>query len=356
MGALGCDRPRDGAPPPPPVEAAPAPSGACPPPSGRALTSGIEPLETSGFCLDAGTDVRIYGGGVGASLDQACLELLNGECEVYRAYGLERVQHLSYQSRKVSGARVVVTWSDFATELGAFGFYTRRVLSGGAPSAATVREVEAPGRLALGTGVAYALGGRRLAELTYVSDTETPAEIERHTESEVEPFARTLLERAATHAGLPHLARLVDVEGRVPLGFAVAADGIFGLSGVGFSVTAYVGGTEPHRLVAFEAPDEHGAEDIEKLLLSVGRVTRRKESRYVLVDAPSETGGLDRWLVARRDRVVYAVGPELGARSILALPPAEREDSERAFEVRAKRFLDAAVAHARTIDVRGSTK
>ncbi len=297
--------------------------------------------------------MRTYGAGAGASLDRACLELLNGECEVYRSFGLERVEHLSYQSRKVRGARVVVTWSDFATELGAYGFYTRRVLSGGAPSVATVREVEAPGRLALGTGVAYALGGRRLAELTYVSDTETPSEIEEHTRSELEPFARILLERAATKSALPHLARLVDVPGRVPLGLAVETDGIWGLSGVGFHAMAYVGGPEPYRLVALEASDERGAEDIEKLLSSAGRVTRRKESRYLLVDATTDAGILERWLVARRERVVYAVGPALGERSILALPPAERERAEREFEVRAKRHLDAALAHARSVEVQG---
>src|SRR5690606_24776159 len=192
----------------------------------------------AGFCIDRAADVRSYGTGAPAPLDAACVELFNGECELYKSYGLDAVKTLRYAPVTPRSLRVNVVLTEFRTMRGAYGFLTRRILGGGPPSELTVRPLALTGQGALGAGVAYVQRGKSVLELTYVSETETPQEIEARSESVLTPLARALAESLGGEDRLPILARRSRLPEALPLTTELPPDGLLGLRGTGpYAVT-----------------------------------------------------------------------------------------------------------------------
>src|SRR5688572_3325124 len=141
-----------GEPPPPPAVQSPCELPESP---GMSALSPELPARAVGHCVDPRIDVRSYGVGAKAPLDSVCTELFNGECELYKTYGLEAVRTFEYAPSVGTDHAVSVVVSEFRSGQGAFGFFTRRILGGGPPEALTVEPLELHGQGALGAGVAY---------------------------------------------------------------------------------------------------------------------------------------------------------------------------------------------------------
>src|SRR5882724_11011470 len=126
------------------------------------------------YCLDPNGDVRAYGDGAKGTLDDVCTQQLDGECDVYKRYGLKRLVSLRYVDGAGSPGAIAVTLSRFQSKEGAFGFYTKRVVADGDPARITLTELPAGAAAALGSGIAYVFRTDYLAELSYTNETESP--------------------------------------------------------------------------------------------------------------------------------------------------------------------------------------
>jgi hypothetical protein len=174
---IGCrDKAIEGqAPPPPPV--APALS-IC---STAPATFDVEDVDqvlkpvVGSVCLDPNAPPRSYGEQAPNSMDAICTELFNGECELYKAFGLKRVTTLRYAKDDGSLASVSAVVSRFVGPEGALSFYSRRVLSNQDPKLVTLEAIDANEATALGNGVAYFWVGPFVVELTYTNEQETPS-------------------------------------------------------------------------------------------------------------------------------------------------------------------------------------
>lgn len=166
------------------------------------------PLDSGPFCLDADTDARSYGARARAPLDGVCTELFNGECELYRRFGLHRVDSFAYVARDDVARRISVVRSDFDSVLGAYGFFQRRVVGDDHPLRATSVPIDVGAGAALGAGVLYARDGASVFELVFTSEDDPPEVIERESKGPLVALARALV--AASPVPVP-TPRLVEV-------------------------------------------------------------------------------------------------------------------------------------------------
>jgi|GEM_PF-1275119 len=341
--ALGCTRtPERGEPPPPPR--AQSPCDLPEPPVGRSLPSDL-PRRAAGHCVDPRIDVRSYGLGAKAPLDSVCTELFNGECELYKTYGLQAVRTFEYVPTVGTDHAVSVVVSEFRSGQGAFGFYTRRILAGGPPEGLTVQPIEVSGQGALGPGIAYLRRGRHVVELTYVSLTDTPAEVERKSRQLLPPLARDISLSLGGDEELPTVARRAALPGVLELGIELPPDGLFGLTGTGPYAVAYFGEPQPHRAISIESADEASAKDTLRLLLTSGASRKIKGSDVVTLRLAQEEQSPETWYLLRRERLILAIGPAL-TKSPRVLQGSERERAEEAWSAFAVRRLREAMAHA----------
>src|SRR6185503_5898268 len=116
------------------------------------VTAAFFPRAVAGYCVDPNGDTRAYGDGAKATLDDVCTQQLDGECEVYKSYGLRRVTTLRYVDGGGTPGAVAVTLSRFASKEGAFGFYTKRVVADGDPARIALTEIPAGTLGTLGSG------------------------------------------------------------------------------------------------------------------------------------------------------------------------------------------------------------
>jgi len=338
----GCGRKAErGEPPPAPTLQSPCEGQALGP---SALAPDL-PVRAAGHCVDPRIDVRSYGVGAKAPLDSVCTELFNGECELYKTYGLEGVRTLEY-APSVGDHAVSVVVSEFRTGPGAFGFLTRRILAGGPPEGLTVEPLELAGQGALGASVAYLRRGRRVVELTYVSPTETPQEVEAKSKRILPELARAIALELGGDEALPSVAQRVALTGVLPLGLELPPDGLFGLTGTGPHAIAHFGGTSPHRLLAVEAVDEPSAKDTWRLLATAGALRKVKGSDVVTLRVSDEGRPPEEWFLLRQGRLIVGVGPALG-KGAPPLPPGDARDrAEAAWTAFARARLAEAMKHA----------
>src|SRR4051794_29465769 len=85
-----------GTPPPP---AAPLPkANACEAGGGTlsdAQSAAVVPRKSSGFCLDPNGGDKVFGEGASLPIDQIC-DMFDGECEIYKGFGVRRVVEMRY--------------------------------------------------------------------------------------------------------------------------------------------------------------------------------------------------------------------------------------------------------------------
>jgi hypothetical protein len=296
------------------------------------------------FCLDPNADVRRYGEGTASPLDGVCVELFNGECEIYKGYGLEGVKTTQYVATGKGRASVSVVASRFRHSSGAFGFFTRRILGDGLPSQVTVVPLKVTGRAALGPGVLYLWRGKQVLEMNYVSESETPAEIEQNSAPVLRSLSAStsqlMLGTTTPETGVAVLESMSEAS----FGVLVRADGLFDLSGSGPYATAYFEASSTshdpaYRLVTAERRDEAAVRDLLQLVTRNVPSHKLKGTTSHRVRWTAEGQAPETWLLTTEGNLLLAVAPLTGADPPSQSTPESRKADAQAWDVFAARQL-----------------
>jgi hypothetical protein len=139
------DESRQGSPPPPPPASKPAACAAGGGTLSDAASAPLLPKAGGGFCLDPNGGDKAFGEGAPLPIDHIC-DVFDGECEIYRGYGVRRVTEARYVDGSGSPATVDVHLSKFGTTEGAYAMFTRRVVGDSDPAEdSTPRPIEGGG-------------------------------------------------------------------------------------------------------------------------------------------------------------------------------------------------------------------
>jgi hypothetical protein len=317
-GAIACQKDRTvdhGAPPPPIASSKP---GACASGGGTvkdSVSAAFFPRSAADYCLDPNGEARAFGENAPNSLDAVCTELFDGECEVYKSFGLRRVVTLRYIDGKGSPGAVNVNLSRFASIEGAYGFFTKRVVADADPAETAPAALDAGGAGALGSGIAYVWRADMVAELSYTNELEPPDQLRASATRVLPPIAKAMGESLPGDKQLPKAVSVLPSEHRLPMGLSYAAKDVLGIGGTGpGAVGFYRDGSERYRVFALTRADEDSAKDVLKTLHKVDGAKSLKDTG---VDAISfsareeETSPLVGWVVGRRGSTVVGVGDEV---------------------------------------------
>ena len=316
--SLGCSKKEEkierGSAPPPVASSKP---GACASGGGTvsdAVSSAYFPKLAGNYCIDPNGDARTYGEAAKGSLETVCTELLDGECEVYKNYGLKRVVTLRYVDGAGSPGTVNVTTSRFANPEGAFAFFTKRVIADGDPADGTPKELPAGAEGALGTGIAYVWRGELVAELSYANELETPEQIKATSAKVLPELARLLGDHLPGDVNPLPAVRLLPTERLLPMGIAYAHRDALGIAGVGAGALGYYqDGNQRYRIVGLARADEDSAKDVLGTLKKLPGAKVQKDLGFDAVAfATREAEGAPQaeWLAGRSGGNVIIVGDE----------------------------------------------
>jgi hypothetical protein len=313
---LGCSKKVDRGEAPPPASAPSASAGICVAGGGRVsdpMTASFFPRVVQDYCLDPNGETRAYGESAPAGIEGVCLEQFDGECEVYKGYGLDRLVTARYVDGRGGSGEVSVALSRFATKDGAYGFYTRRLLGGADPLKATTDPLAAGGAGALGTGVAYVWRGVYVAQLTYSNVSESPDQLKQSSGRILPGLGRALGDRLPGELELPAAARLLPDEARIKLGVEVGVKDLLGVSGVGGGAIGYhQEGERRWRTIALIKSDDAAAKDV---LRTFGKLPGAKTEKGLTFEAvtfslrPPASAKTD-WIVARKANMLLGIGDE----------------------------------------------
>jgi hypothetical protein len=318
LASLGCDKKNDlasehGAAPPPVASSKPgvcASGGGTP---GDPPSAALFPRTSGDYCIDPNGETRAYGEG-GSALDKACTELFDGECEVYKSYGLKRVVTLRYVDGKGSPAAVNVNLSRFDTKDGAYGFFTKRVIADADPAEAAPAKLEAGGAGAIGSGIAYVWRGVQVAELSYTNELESPEQLKASSQHVLPIIAEQLGEKLPGDKLPPSAVLALPEAQRINMGVAYDAKDVLGISGAGAGATGYYkDGDKRWRMFVVVRPDEDSAKDVTKTLK---KLDGAKSLKNAPLDALAFSVRKDDaspkvfWLVTRKVDRVFGIGDE----------------------------------------------
>src|SRR3954462_14721412 len=224
---------QQGSPPPPPAESAGKP-GACAAGGGQLTDPASAPFfprTAAGYCLDPNGETRVFGEGGKLSMDAICTEAFDGECEVYKGFGLKRVVQLRYVDGAGSPGSVEIYLSQFAPEAGAYSMFTKRVIADSDPIDGAPRKLEAGGAGALGTGRAYVWKGPYLGEIQYANEQETPEQLKSSSDRVIVPIAKEMGHKLPGGGALPEAVGKLPSDKMIPMGIAFVPKDILGVDG-----------------------------------------------------------------------------------------------------------------------------
>jgi len=325
---LGCDKDKGnetpGAAPPPPPASATAKAGACAGGGGTdsdAMSAPFFPrIVKAGsidYCLDPQGEVRAFGEKAKLTLEDVCTSAVDGECEVYKRYGLKRFVSLRYIDGSGAGGSVEIYLSQYNDAAGAYGMFTKRVVADGDPADPSApRYLDAGGAGAIGTGRAYAWRGDELAELQYINENESPAQLAKSSEAVLGPLAKQIgakipgaLDKPPSVAALP-VAHLVG-----PNALTFFPKDALGITGAGAGgVGYYKDGDRRYRLLAIQKADADQAKDVMKTFKAHAGSTvvpagPGDESLHVVLQPTPDSPKVE-WLVTRKGSLVAGAGDE----------------------------------------------
>jgi hypothetical protein len=299
---------------PPPV--ASAKPGVCASGGGTnsdAVSAPFFPQTVGAYCIDPNGDTRAYGENAKGTLDDVCIQQLDGECDVYKSYGLKRLVTLRYVDGKGSPGAVAVMLSRFGSKEGAFGFYTKRVVADGDPARITLSDLPAGAAGALGSGVAYVFRGDYLAELSYTNEAESPDQMRESGKRILPDMAKAIGERMTGDTALPAAVMLLPSEHRLPMGVSYSVDDVLRLSGAGGgAVGFYADAGKRWRVVALVRTDDDAAGDVLETLKKAHHASVLKDLPFpaVAVSVQHEDSPKTDWVFGRRGNKVFGVGDE----------------------------------------------
>jgi hypothetical protein len=308
------DRVEQGSAPPPLASSKP---GACASGGGTvsdSVSAAYFPRVAAGYCVDPNGDARTYGEGAKGTLETVCTELLDGECEVYKNYGLKRVVTLRYVDGAGSSGTVNVTASRFATAEGAYGFFTKRVVADGDPADGVPKKIAAGGEGALGTGIAYVWRGELVAELSYSNELETPDQIKASSAKVLPDLARQIGDQMPGEVSPLASVRLLPQANLVPMGISYQHRDALGVSGLGSGAMGfYQDGSERYRVVGLARADEDSAKDVLGTLKKLPGAKPQKDLGFdaiLFTTREGEGAPQAEWLAGRSGSSVVIVGDE----------------------------------------------
>lgn len=271
---------------------------------------GVLAPRVADYCVDPNSAPRAYGHEGEGDMDDVCTELFNGECELYKGYGLTRVTTARYVKNDGSSALVSANVSRFGGSEGALAFFSRRVLGDQDPKQVTLRPVGSMPYAALGTGVAYAQSGPLVVELVYVNEDEAPETIRAVSAALLPQFLSTLAERDTVP---PQMVSLLPREHLLPFGVVVEPKNAFGVSGLGATATGYYDeGGKRYRITVSDNVDEASAKDVYAGARRLAGWRALKEVPYDAFEVRQvvEEGPVVWWLVGKQGHRVVAVTDE----------------------------------------------
>jgi hypothetical protein len=301
----------------PPPAAPSAKPGVCSSGGGApsdALTAPFLPRVVGDYCIDPNGEVRAYGDDAKRTLDDVCVEQLDGECEVYKSYGLRRVVTLRYVDGAGSPGSIAVTLSRFASKEGAFGFYSKRVIADSDPANATLTELSAGAAASLGSGVAYVFRGEHLVELSYTNEAETPDQMRESGKRVLPGVATAIGARLPGEATLPADIARLPVEHRLTMGVAYVVGNVLDISGLGGGAVGYYrDGEKRFRILSLGRSDDDAAGDVLETIKKIDHASALKELPFTALafgTQASDTAPRTEWVAGRKGNHVFAVGDE----------------------------------------------
>jgi hypothetical protein len=304
-----------GAPPPPIASSKP---GACAGGGGTvkdAASAAFFPRVAADYCLDPNGEARAFGESAPNTLDAVCTELFDGECEVYKSFGLRRVVTLRYIDGKGSPGAVNVNLSRFASVEGAYGFFTKRVVADADPAETVPAALNAGGEGALGSGIAYVWRADMVAELSYTNELEPPDQLKASAGRVLPPIAKAMGEVLPGDKQVPKAVALLPSEHRLPMGVSYSAKDVLGIAGTGPGALGfYKEGNERYRVFALQRADEDSAKDVLKTLRKLDGAKGLKDTGVDAVAFSAreeENAPLVGWVVGRKGATVVGVGDEV---------------------------------------------
>ena len=316
------DKPRsDNPPPPPPAMASSAHAGACASGGGELTDAVSAPFfakSAGGYCVDPQGEIKTYGEKGKLSMDEVCTTAFDGECEVYKRFGLKRVVSLHYVDGSGKGGTVEVNLSQFGDVAGAYGMYTLRVVAGDPADPSTPKPLAAGASGAIGTGRAYVWRGQHLAELQYVNENESPEQLAKSSEAILTTIGKELGQRLPGPTTLPSAAQILPTEHRVDNGIVFYPKDVLGWNATGpGAVGFYKDGDHRWRVLAIVKDDADQAKDTFKTIKSkpgtLPVANTGDEAAHVIVPSVGEDKGSApkvEMLVARKGNVIWGVGDE----------------------------------------------
>jgi hypothetical protein len=315
-------------PPPPATTPAPGASGgvvnACAGGGGQdtdPISAPLVPRLAGGFCLDPQSEPKTYGDQGKLSMDDVCTTAFDGECEVYKRFGLERVVVLHYVDGSGAPSSVEGYLSRFKTADGAYGMFTKRVVADGDPARATVKPLSAGAAAAMSSSNAYVWRGAYLVELTFVTEDSkmTPEVMARENERSTGAIAKAIGEKLPAAPTLPPSALALPAASRIPLGIAYYPKDAPALGGIGpVAVGYYTEVGKRWRDVAIVRSDGEAAKEAFRAFKrkSVGAPTAAAKAKglgdedaVVVLQEGADRPKVE-YLVARKGNLVAAIGDE----------------------------------------------
>lgn len=314
-GGYGCGRDEDkrGSPPPPVASSKPQ---ACAGGGGKltdAASAPFFPAQSGGYCLDPNGGDKAMGEQASLPIDKIC-DLFDGECEIYKGFGVRRVTELRYVDGAGSPATIDVHLSKFATSESAYAMFTKRVVGDGDPVVdSTPRPIEGGGAAALGLGNAYLWRGAYLVEITFNDETAAVAGVKAASDKLLPPLVKDIGGRLTGEATLPPAAAALPSDQRLPLGIRFITKDVLGVEGIGGGAFGYYkDGDRRWRVVSLVRADVDQAKDV---LASFGKVAGAQREKGVgdgavrLMHTEAGTAPAE-WYVARSGKNVVGVGDE----------------------------------------------
>ncbi|HEX8795684.1 MAG TPA: DUF6599 family protein, partial [Polyangiaceae bacterium] len=306
-------------PPPPPTAGSSAHADLCAGGGGTDSDAISAPFFTrtlGAYCLDPQTEVKTYGDKGKLTMDEVCTTAFDGECEVYKRFGLDRVVALRYVDGSGAPNSVEVNLSRFATVDGAYAMFTKRVVADGDPAKATVKPLAAGAAGATSSSNAYVWRGQYLAELTFVTeDTKmTPQQMAAANETATGAIAKDIGSKLPGSTDLPPSAAALPAAQRIPLGISYHPKDALGLTGVGpLAVGYYADGQKRWRDVALvRTTADDAKEAMRAFKLRPGAMPYKgvgDDCVLVVLQEASDRAKAE-YVVARKGTTVAAVGDE----------------------------------------------
>ncbi len=316
----GCSKEerKGGEPPPaPPPSTSVASASACTNGGGE-LTDAISAAwlskRVAGYCVDPQGEVKTYGEKGKLTMDEVCTTAFDGECEVYKRFGLKRVVAMHYVDGGGKGGTVEVNVSQFADVAGAYGMYTLRVVAGDPKEPSTPKVLAAGGAGAIGTGRAYVWRGPHLVELQYVNEQESPAELAKSSAAILELVGKDIGQKLPGSLALPPAAQALPAENRIPNGIVFQTKDVLGAVGVGPAAFGfYQEGDRRWRLLSIVKDDVAQAKGAFKAMTSkpgtlpVAGVG--DEAAHVVIAGHGNEPKVE-FVMARKGNAIWGIGDE----------------------------------------------